>query len=154
MILELPDLQIFGIYDRGLPNKERIVLRVNQPVNLAEYFLILGFRGSMGANVIVPITDHSLWLGSNFINVPGWVFIFTGSGNAGLSQEMHTKEPVHTLYWNRPQVLLEHNDIIPALIHIDYVDIGNQPNKTLPDLSKKPENTALSDFFKLMNKAD
>jgi hypothetical protein len=138
MILDTPtpDLDIFGVYDRSIPNRERIVIRVNHPANLAEYFLVLGVRGPVGADLIVPIPDQSLWLGATFVQVPSWIFVYTGSGKTGISQEKHTGEPVHTLYWNKEQVALIHDDVVPALIRVATVQIGNKPNKSLEDVGK------------------
>lgn len=151
MIEVIPDIQIFGVYDRGAPNTERIVLRVNRPMNLASYFLILGFRGPMGVNVVIPIPDSSLWLGATSINVPSWIFVFTGNGKTSISQEVHSKDPVHCLYWNRPNVVLTHDDIVPALIHVDSIEIGNKPNKTLADVTNQQNSDINSDLMRLFN---
>ena len=151
MIAVFPDIQIFGVYDRGVPNTERIVLRVNRPMNLATYFLILGLRGSLGADIVIPIPDNSLWLGATSINVPSWIFIFTGCGITGISQEVHSKDPLHSLYWNRQNVMLTHDDIVPALIHVDSVEIGNKPNKTLADMTNQQNNDAISDLMRGFN---
>jgi len=150
IIDESPNLEIFGVYDRGVPNKERIVLHVNRVTNLAEYFVVLGIRAPLSANLVLPIEDHSLWLGSTYIEVPSWIFIFTGYGKAATSQETHTGQPVHTLYWKKPQVVLTHNDIVPALLHVDSVQIGNKPNKSVADILKPQDNPRMSDFSQLL----
>lgn len=152
MTSSLPDIQIFGVYDRGVPNLERIVLRVNRTTNLAYYFLVLGYRGPVGADTVIPIPDQSLWLGSTYIEAPSWVFIYTGSGNSGISQEKQTKEPLHSLYWNRPQVILTHDDIVPALMHVDFVQIGNKPNLTLADTTKQQGTNEFSEFLRMLGK--
>ena len=152
MIIASPDLEIFGVYDRGIPNTERIVIRVNRPTNLAEYFVILGARGPFGMDIIFPMSDQSLWLGATTIDIPAWIFIFTGSGKNGLSLEKHTSEPLHTMYWNKKQVVLTHADIVPAIIHVDHVQIGNYPNKSLDDLTKPNDSIGLSALQQLLSK--
>jgi hypothetical protein len=146
----LPDIQIFGVYDRGVPNLERVVLRVNRSTNLSQYMLVLGYRGHAGADTVLPIPDQSLWLGSTIIEAPSWIFIYTGSGNAGISQEKQTKEPLHSLYWNKPQVMLTHDDIVPALLHIDYVQIGNKPNLTLADTAQQKKDVEVPAFMRML----
>ena len=137
MILPPPNIDFFGVYDRGVPNLERIVLRVNGAVDLSQYFVCLGLRAPLNIDLILPIPDQFLWLGRTYIDTPGWVFIFTGVGTPGVSQEVNTKEPVHNLYWNKPQVTFAHQDIVPALIHCDLVIIGNKPNKSVSDLNNQ-----------------
>lgn len=139
-----PDLQIFGVYDRGIPNSERIVLRVNSPVNLGQYILVLGYRGHAGADTVLPIPDQSLWLGSTYIEAPAWVFIFTGNGQPGITHEKNTHEPLHSIYWNKPNIVLTHDDIVPALLHVDFVQIGNKPNMSLTDVAEKKKSVDLT----------
>ena len=141
---ELPPLEIFGTYDRSTPNSERIVLRANQPVNLAEYFLILGLRAPLEANYVYPIPDQSIWLGPTAIEMPSWVFVYTGNGTNSVSKEKHTGDPIFTVFWNRSEVILTHDDIIPTLLHFDRVEIGNKPNKKLQD--KKEDGTTALDI--------
>lgn len=148
-----PDLQIFGVYDRGLPNLERIVLRVNQNTNLSQYFIVLGYRGHLGVDTVLPIQDQFLWLGSNVIESPAWVFIYTGSGSPVITHEKHTKEPLHSLYWNKPNVVLAHNDIVPALLHVDSVQIGNKSNLTLADTPKQKSGDNFVEFLRLLEQA-
>lgn len=152
MIIAPPDLEIFGVYDSGIPNMERIVIRVNRPTNLAEYFLILGVRGPLGMDMIFPIPDQSFWLGATTIDIPGWIFIFTGSGKNGFSLEQHTSEPLYTMYWNKKQVALTHADIVPAIIHINHVQIGNYPNKSLNDFTTPKDDPGLSAIQQFLSK--
>jgi len=35
--------QMFGVYDPGTPNLERVVLRANLEVDLSSYFLVTGW---------------------------------------------------------------------------------------------------------------
>lgn len=153
MIITPPDLEIFGVYDRGVPNLERIALRVNQPTNLSTYFLILGIRAPLGVDMVYPIQDQSLWLGSIFIEVPSWIFIYTGNGTTSVSKEIHTGDPVHTLYWKKPNIIFDHNDIVPALFHFDYVEIGNKPNKSIDTRLEQKDNGVLSELSKMFAKS-
>lgn len=114
-------LELFGVYDRALPGKERIVLRVNEPVSLAPFALLIGWQTSEGG--IVPLNDQFFWLGPRDINVPGWVFVYTGSGNEILSTETGTGEPLQALYWGKRSVVFTSPMVIPALIQIADVDI-------------------------------
>ncbi len=135
MTIELENLEIFGVYDRGVPNSERIVLRANGPVDLSWYCLLLGIAGAEES--LIPIRDEFLWLGRRTMESPGWVFVFTGAGQEGISQEKFTKDPIHMVYWHKPNVILENKEIIPALIMISSVQVGNKPSKSMNDLLER-----------------
>lgn len=138
MILEKPALELFGVYDRGVPNLERIVLRANRAVALGGYFLILGIP-TLNKEDMWPLPDQSLWLGTGQMDVAGWVFVFTGKGTPAVSQETHTKDPLQTLYWNKSEVALANEHVVPALVHLDGIEIGNRPNKSIADIQKPNE---------------
>jgi hypothetical protein len=123
------------VYDRGVPNSERIVLRANEPVDLSWYGLLLGIEGT--GESLVPFRDQFLWLGKRSIESPGWVFVYTGAGQEGISQERYTKDPIHMVYWNKPNVILENKEIIPALIMFSSVQVGNKPSKSMNDLLER-----------------
>ena len=129
-------IEIFGTYDRGVPNQERIVLRVNEPLLLSPYFVFLGIKAPLNLDRVIPIPDQFLWLGETNVQVPGWVFIYTGSGQPTISQESNTKDPIHCLYWNKTSVVFTSDEIVPALAQIGWVELGNKPNKSLADLNR------------------
>ncbi|ACT50263.1 hypothetical protein [Methylovorus glucosotrophus] len=120
-------IEIFGVYDRGVPNKERVVLRVTQTLNLANYFLIVGLAHE---NNIWPFNDSFLWLTNIEVVGPAWVFIYTGKGTPRVELEMNTKQPLHALYWGKEKVIFD-KDISPALVSFGPVEIGNKPSKDL-----------------------
>jgi len=144
MIFEAPILDIFGTYDRGVPNAERIVLHANGPINLAEFGIILGLQTPTG-NDAWPLRDQFLWLGSVLIQTPSWVFIYTGKGRYGVSQETHTKEPVHNIYWEKPTTILDNNGVIPILLHLNQILLGNKPNKYIENLQPQKQITEQPD---------
>ena len=130
-------LEIFGTYDRGVPNLERIVLRANQPLKLSPYCLLIGFH--VEGKALFPIPDQFLWLGSLQLEVPSWIFVYTGPGEPGISQEAHTKDPVHTIYWGKESVLFGNPEIVPGLIRVESVEIDNKPPRSVQELIKKAE---------------
>ena len=113
MYFDTPELEIFGVYDRGIPNKERIVLRANLDTNLSTYCLVLGFTGG-NPNIIFPVSDHFLWLGNIIAAQNSWIFIFTGPGTPAVTQEINTKFPVQNIFWNKRNVVLDNQDLTPA----------------------------------------
>ncbi len=121
------DIEIFGVYDRGISNQERIVLRVNTTIDLSGLFLVLGFVG--GNSNIFPIKDQFLWLGNVIVDGPGWVFIYTGEGTTRVTREINTNEPLHCIYWNKSTVVLSNEALMPALCNFLNVRIASANNK-------------------------
>ena len=56
IIQNTTELRILGVYDRGIPNKERIVLEALDSINLAQYGLLLAFQ--VPGYPAVPYQDH------------------------------------------------------------------------------------------------
>lgn len=141
MAIDTVGIEIFGVYSRGVPNEERIILRTSAPVSLFMFALILGRKAL--SNSVVPIADQFLWLGMTDIAVPSWIFIYTGIGTPTISQETHTKDPIHTLYWNRRKVLLSDPEVVPALIRLDWLEIGSKGETPVQNLSSNNNQTDL-----------
>ena len=140
-------LQIFGIYDRGKANSERIVLRVYAPpVDLRFYALVLGHAAP--ENTVIPLQDQFLWLGPTVIQVPSWIFVFTGAGSTGISQETTTKDPVHLMFWNRTEVMLASKQIYPTLIRMDHIEIGRQDATPVGNLLQQQPSTELAEALR------
>jgi len=111
-------LEIHSVSDRGVPNKERVNLRVNSRVALVDYFLHAGIFLPNGQ--AVPIPNLSLWLGQETIDAGSWVVIYTGPGEHRLmTQTTNTKEPLLVLHWHVPTIIFHNQTIVPLLIKID-----------------------------------
>jgi hypothetical protein len=107
-------LELFGVYDRGTPGKERIVLRALEPVSLSAYAVILG--ADAGSGNIIPFHDHFYWLGNTTLAAGSWVFLYTGAGQAMITTETNTRTPVQALYWGKAAVVFTNPLIIPAVL--------------------------------------
>jgi hypothetical protein len=131
MIVGLIDeLTIVGIHDRGVPNQERIVITVNDTINLGQYGLMIGIRGTRG--MAFPIKDNLLWFGDGVVNKGDWVFIYTGPGQAKVSSLPNTNECIYSLHWGRDWTAFASQELVPILFRIDAVQV---PTNTM-DLTK------------------
>lgn len=138
---ELFILEMYGIYERGVPNAERIVLRAHQPVDLSRYGLILGLTGR--DNSIVPARDNFLWLGNIALGSPGWVFVYTGTGTPGPSIEVHTKEPLQVLYWDKAFAVFTEPSFTAALIQFGEVQNANHAPRKIAYLEEQRKQLTL-----------
>ena len=133
---DITELRVEGIYDRGVPNKERVVLRVNTIINMGQFGLFLGVRQQQGA--AFPIRDNFFWFGDGYVAAGDWIFVYTGPGEARTSELPGSTQKLYSLHWGRQNTILSSPEIVPFLFRMDAVDI---PAETLLLPSASGQNT-------------
>ena len=113
-------LSVVGIFDAGVANLERIVLRADQPVNLASYLLLIALRGEAGGGSL-PLRDNMLWLGNTSIEAGDWVYVYTAPGVAQTSTLPNNTDKVISLYWGKSQTIFQAAHLTAALVKIEHV---------------------------------
>lgn len=113
-------LSVVGIFDAGVANLERIVLRAEQPVDLAGYLILLALRGQSGGGSL-PLRDNMLWLGNTSIDVGDWVYVYTGPGEAQTSVLPNNPNRVVSMYWGKNQTIFQGTHLTAALVKIEHV---------------------------------
>lgn len=116
------ELSLFGVYDPGVPNVERVVVRANAQVNMGQYALIVGMRAH-GQDVF-PFRDNFFWFGTGMVQPGDWIFVFTGPGEARVTQVPNSQEKIYSVHWGRPKIMFNHYDIIPSLIRLDAFQLA------------------------------
>src|SRR5687767_1786851 len=99
ILLPITELSIVGVFDRGVPNNERIVLSANQDVNMGQYGLMLGIRGQPGWGT--PIPDNLFWFGDGLASKNDLIFVYTGPGEPRASELPMLKAKAYVLHWGR-----------------------------------------------------
>lgn len=123
------ELSMLGVYEAAVPNRERIILRPTDTVNLAQYCILVGYRTPEGQTI--PVWDNMFWFGDLNVSPPGWIILLTGEGETKVDQRTANGQPAHIFYWGRKQTIFNRPDFIPVLIQIGSVLIGGQvPNDT------------------------
>jgi hypothetical protein len=122
MIRILDELEIWGVYDRGLPNRERIVIRTKAPVSLGDYIMFLGVPGE--GQTAWPLIDHVYWFGPENLVIPMWVFVYTGTGQRLISSEEKTGEPALVLHWGKTRTVLHDPNIVPVIVSIEGIFVS------------------------------
>jgi hypothetical protein len=123
----IEELSVVGIYDRGVPNQERIVLFVNTTINLGQYGIMLGIRDQAGT--ARPIRDNLFWFGDGIVNKGDWLFLYTGPGEPRFSTVPNNPEKIFTLHWGRNVTILGEGIIVPILFKVESVQVPiSEPN--------------------------
>ena len=120
----ITELVVVGVYDRGKPNLERIILRANELINVGQFGLMLGIGQQEGA--AIPIRDNLYWFGDGYVTTGDWVFVYTGPGENRIDDVPGSTEKIYSLHWGRPQTILTHSGIVPILFRVDGVNIPSQ----------------------------
>jgi hypothetical protein len=114
---QIDELEFVGIYDRGVPNKERIVLRPTRRITLAEYVVNLGLKAPGG--LVRPLPNNLFWFSDEItIEPPYWIFLYTGPGERLFTTLRSTKEPALVLHWGRPMTILQNPQVEPLVFHL------------------------------------
>lgn len=114
------ELSVVGIYDSGVANLERVVLRSNIHVDLAGYLLVVALRGQLGGGAI-PLTDNAMWLGNYTLSPGDWAYVYTGPGQAQTNPLPNNPNKVVCLYWGKIQTMFQATHLTAALVKVDRV---------------------------------
>lgn len=126
MILgDLQELKIHGVYDRGVPNKERIVITVEETVDMGQFGLMLGARTQNA--MAMPIADNMFWFGDGIVQKGDILFLYTGPGQATKDLIPNSLSSFYSLHWGRKNTVLANPAIVPILFRIDAVHIPFDP---------------------------
>jgi len=130
------ELTIVAVADAGVPNRERIVLRPTQEVNLGQFGMTVGIRNSDNPNLIVPITDFFFWFPNLVVEPPSWLFLYTGKGTYERTTVTGTSETAHVFHWARDTIIFAYFELVPVLFRHSSMLIG--PNSNRPRFPQLP----------------
>lgn len=125
IVAGLTEITVIEVYDRGIPNKERILISINEKVNMGQYGLMLGV--SSISKFAIPIRDNLLWFGDVELQEGDFVYVYTGSGEARVNEFPDGKN-LYTVHWGKPQTILARSEIVPILFRVDAVDVADLPS--------------------------
>jgi hypothetical protein len=125
----LPPVLEFGtltVVESGVANKERIVFRPTEPLNLVQFGVLICFR--QGNDSVVAVHDNCFMFDQIQIAPPSWVVLYTGTGEPNQSE--YDGHPVYYRYWGRPKTIFTVVEIVPVLFRLDAITIGGHLNPT------------------------
>lgn len=115
-------LSLVGVFDAGIPNMERVVLRPTQQLNLGEFGLFTGIKASNG--LVTPIRDHFFWLGETWITPPAWIFVYTGTGAPRWTTMPNSGDAALVLHWGRATTMFNVPSIVPVVFRLGAIVAG------------------------------
>lgn len=118
----ITELSIVGVFSRGIANEERIVIRANEMIQIGQYGVMIGVR--LGQMFASPVQDNLLWFGDGILNKGDWIFIYTGPGNARVTDLPNSQEKLYSIHWGRERTFLSSTDLVPVLFRVDAVQVA------------------------------
>lgn len=126
MLRILEELQIIGVWDRGVPNQERIAIKATQETDLSNYLLFLGVP--LGQQFAFPLNEDLFWFGKEIIVPPTWVIVYTGPGERKITTMRDSREPALVLHWGKKTTILGHPNVVPVLVSLEGVLVAPHPS--------------------------
>jgi len=126
LLPQIPELELLGVADRGVPNRERVVLRSHGHVQMGGYALFLGIR-SHAPGFALPVRDSMFWLGDGPVRPDDWVIVFTGSGTPSNTQMPDAPGKIYLLYWGRPTTIFHDPQVVTMLLRLGGVSVEVPP---------------------------
>src|SRR5437868_6564731 len=115
--LPIYQVSLHSVSNAGVPNQECIVLRPQERVNLAEYFICLGHISQDGT--VVPVRDYFFFFGDRWVEPPSWVMLFTGPGEVIETVIRETKQKAYIFHWSKKHTIFHSPEFVPVLFHVD-----------------------------------
>lgn len=130
IVSDIIELDTYSVFDRGLPNMERIAIYAKIPLNIGQYGLMIGIKADGGA--AFPLKDHMFWFGDGYLNAGDWIFVYTGSGESRISNIPGGNAKIYSAYWGKPSTLFHAMELVPILFRVDAVYIPQENPQLAP----------------------
>lgn len=130
----IQDIQIVNVYDRGVPNNERILLKTNAGLNLAQYGVLIGLLNEKNG-LASPYRDNIYTFKDVYLEPNSWIFLYTAPGTDYEGKLPHDNSPFQVFYWGKKITIFAHSLIIPILFKIGEILLGSAPIN-LPQLDR------------------
>jgi hypothetical protein len=90
------------IADRGVPDKERLALKVASDTTLS-YFVVLD-TAYLTPQTINSVPKRAFWFPPKPVKTGDWVILFTKAGTPS-ERKLEDGTTAHFFFWGQPQVL-------------------------------------------------
>ena len=137
----IEELDLVGVADRGVPNKERIIMRPRWEIeNLQGYIVGLGIVDSTNPLSLTPLANFAFFFTECCPELNSWIVLYTGKGEPQVTELPTTGQRAYTFFWGYDRVLFKHPLIIPVVLRVAGMEHpGGRPldlpgyNPTVPN---------------------
>ena len=127
------ELSIVTLADPGVPNRERVVMRPTEAVDLGQFGMAAGVQQETNPYLVVPLTNNFFWFPSYVIEPPSWVFLYTGKGTQEITTVSGTSEAAYVFHWGGEVTIFNFREVVPVLFRQSGMLIGqNSIDRSIP----------------------
>ena len=117
-------LTLFDVFDRGVANRERIMILANESVHTGQYCLVVGWLTKAGEPpAALPWNNHFFWFGDAVVNQGEVIFVYTGPGEARRTK-MATGHTSYAVHWGKDTTIFADNRVVPMLLRLSEILIA------------------------------
>lgn len=121
IVSDILNFNLLGVYDRGIANKERIVIKVLDNTNLGQYGVFLGIK--VGEGAALPVNNMMFWFGDGIAEKNSWILLYTGPGENRRTTLKDSPEKAYVLHWGFKNTVLNEKIIVPILFKVEQVAV-------------------------------
>lgn len=127
----IDDLELLGVFDRGIANRERIVVRAKKATEMAQYGIIVGYNPMGPGTVSRPYNDYFFWFGDGIVQRNETVFVYTGAGDPRKTTIEGTDEVAYVVHWGQPSTLFADSRNVPIIVALSQILVPGPPTNEL-----------------------
>lgn len=127
IVTELTEFSMHPVFDRGVPNLERIPIQVRQQTAIGQFGLMTGSVTQPG--FAIPMIDNLFWFGDAIVNPGDWIIVYTGNGIARTDDWNNPPgSKVYSVHWGRNKTMFANTNIVPILFKTNSILVGATPS--------------------------
>lgn len=140
-MITLPDidtLALVGVFDRGVPNMERVVIRALRATEMAQYAVIVGWNPLGPGTPARPLNNLYFWFGDGLVHTNETIFLYTGQGEPRKTTLAGTSDTAYVVHWGMETTLFADTRFVPIIMAMGQILIANPP-QNLPQVGRLSE---------------
>jgi hypothetical protein len=110
-------LTLVGIYERGIPNKERVAISVAVEVNLTFYALIISAY-TPGRQGVLAGSRLAYWFNPLVVKPGDWVVLYSGTG-VNTTEKRTDGGTNHFFHWGLPNTVWDNPESCAILCELN-----------------------------------
>jgi hypothetical protein len=115
------DLSLRGVADRGIPNKERILIYSFSAIDLQNFILGIGYTAD--DKNVTPFRQYVYYFEDIVVPAQSWIVVYTGPGQTQVSKLPPPGSDIAFIYhWGLPSVVFQQTEVVPILFRVSEMN--------------------------------
>jgi hypothetical protein len=129
------DLSLRGVADRGIPNRERILIYSFSVIDLQNFILGIGYTAD--DRVVTPFRQYVYYFDDVVVPAQSWIVVYTGPGQTQVSKLPPPGNEIAFIYhWGLSSVVFQQTEVVPILFRVSEMNFASREQPTLTEPSQ------------------